>query len=147
MTSDRASPTPSDDSSDTPVELEAGELDEFPRPGGSAHHAPPDHPQGTSFSQLGSFFSSLSAGPKRRLGGNTSFMGLGGTRDAKSRRKDGGRAGGPGGHGPSGGGWEAGAMGRGRVDDLVDVGLMEQLKKQFGDPFDDTLLTKANKTQ
>ncbi|KDQ62672.1 hypothetical protein JAAARDRAFT_30574 [Jaapia argillacea MUCL 33604] len=78
---------------------------------------------------------------KRRLPGGTGFGASMSNRDAKSRRREetGGRRGGNL-IGGSGGGWQEGKERTRKEDELVDVPLAEILKKQFGDPFNDTII-------
>ncbi|PIL22976.1 hypothetical protein GSI_15673 [Ganoderma sinense ZZ0214-1] len=83
-----------------------------------------------------SFFGT--SAPKRRLPGGL-MMGGPSARDPKTRRKD-IRPGGGGGYwdhhmgpGPS----------RGFKDDLVDTQIVDQLRQQFGDPFDESDLKSA----
>ncbi|KAI0366673.1 hypothetical protein BV20DRAFT_981867 [Pilatotrama ljubarskyi] len=63
-----------------------------------------------------------------------------GAREAKTRRKDprGGLSGPP-------SIWDQGSLGQAnrQRDELVDQALVEQLRNQFGDPFDDSVLKKA----
>ncbi|KAI0669132.1 hypothetical protein C8Q78DRAFT_1080435 [Trametes maxima] len=83
---------------------------------------------------------------KRQFSGRPTVFGSSeGAREPKARRKD-HRAGGGGGSGSL---WEqsaaAQARGGGR-DELVDGALVDQLRSQFGDPFDDTILKKVAAT-
>ncbi|RDX43462.1 hypothetical protein OH76DRAFT_1410122 [Lentinus brumalis] len=118
----RTSPTLSESSSDSPD----NEIEEFPR--GIAEEPTAFVSQGP-IAPFGSGFATAAA--KRRLPGGMMFGGMG-ARDPKSRRKD----------IRSGGGiWDQGASSRNqRGDDLVDQGLVDQLRVQFGDPFDETLV-------
>ncbi|KAI0632519.1 hypothetical protein C8Q77DRAFT_1060039 [Trametes polyzona] len=74
-------------------------------------------------------------------GRQATFGSMEGPRDAKARRKD--PRGGPG----SSSLWDAmGGSGATQVrqrDELVDTALVEQLRNQFGDPFDESVLKKA----
>ncbi|KAI0647663.1 hypothetical protein C8Q79DRAFT_521909 [Trametes meyenii] len=86
---------------------------------------------------------------KRQFSGRPTVFGLSeGAREPKARRKD-HRAGGGGGGGSSGALWDQGSIATARGgarDELVDSALVDQLKSQFGDPFDDTILKKAAAT-
>ncbi|KAF7985910.1 hypothetical protein HWV62_43814 [Athelia sp. TMB] len=86
---------------------------------------------------MGKLTNSLSGGPspmttKRRLPAGSSFGAASNTRDAKTRRtqegKDRDRRGG------GGDGWGDGKT-RKDKDELLDTNLVEQLRKDFGDPF------------
>ncbi|KAH9949866.1 hypothetical protein B0H21DRAFT_819793 [Amylocystis lapponica] len=74
---------------------------------------------------------------KRRLPGGGAFGSGFSTRDAKSRRREdmglGGRR----------GGWEA-RESRSQKDELVDGYLVDELRAQFGDPFDDSTVKRAS---
>ncbi|KAI0820451.1 hypothetical protein BC628DRAFT_858843 [Trametes gibbosa] len=77
------------------------------------------------------------ANMKRQHTGRPVVFGSGeGVRETKPRRKD---------HRGGSALWEATAVaGAGRQrDELVDGALVEQLRNQFGDPFDDSILKKA----
>ncbi|KAM5538582.1 hypothetical protein V8D89_007611 [Ganoderma adspersum] len=96
----------------------------------------PNLTAGPSLTAPAGFFGS--SAPKRRLPGGL-MMGALSARDPKSRRKD-VRTGGGGGYwdhpmgpGPS----------RGFKDDLVDTQIVDQLRQQFGDPFDESDLKSA----
>ncbi|EJF56637.1 hypothetical protein DICSQDRAFT_150290 [Dichomitus squalens LYAD-421 SS1] len=120
--SDRHSAGESDSSSDNEVEDITGPTEQ---PG------LPALPQGPN-----NFFGGASA-PKRRLPGGLMFGGSS-ARDPKSRRKD---------VRPVGGGsyWDHMGPGPSRAvrEDLVDSSLVEQLRHQFGDPFDERDLKSA----
>ncbi|KAI0769813.1 hypothetical protein C8Q74DRAFT_1218343 [Fomes fomentarius] len=126
-----ASPTLSDTSSDTPeheIENDIQETATFTQQGGSLGF-------GTAFASfLGG--TSITGVQKRRLPGGLMFGGGSGARDPKSRRKE---VRGPGGT------WDQGlGPARGHRDDLVDSQLVEQLRNQFGDPFDETIVKNAS---
>ncbi|RPD62875.1 hypothetical protein L227DRAFT_609419 [Lentinus tigrinus ALCF2SS1-6] len=119
----RMSPTNSESSSDSPD----NELDEYTRAG--AEDPTPFVSHSTS--------SGFAAASKRRLPGGMYIAGFN-ARDPKSRRKD--LRGG-------GGMWDQGGPGSSRSqrgDDLVDQALVDMLRVQFGDPFDETPLKKAS---
>jgi len=89
-----------------------------------------------SFSNIGTSSSTA----KRRLPGGSSFGAASNTRDPKTRRtqegKDRERRGG------AGEGWGEGK--RKDKDELLDSNLVEQLRKEFGDPFlDDDIKNRA----
>ncbi|KAI0916746.1 hypothetical protein AcW1_007888 [Taiwanofungus camphoratus] len=82
--------------------------------------------------------SSLSGPPKRRLGPSP-FGGGPNARETKSRRREDNmmRKMGP-------AIWDSREAGMVRPkDDLVDQPLVDNLRKQFGDPFDDSIVKKA----
>ncbi|OJT12833.1 hypothetical protein TRAPUB_10668 [Trametes pubescens] len=79
------------------------------------------------------------ASSTKRYGRPGQFGGGDGAREPKARRKD-----------PRGGQssslWDAmggGPQVRMQKDELVDTSLVEQLRNQFGDPFDDSMLKKS----
>ncbi|KAI0701566.1 hypothetical protein C8T65DRAFT_741706 [Cerioporus squamosus] len=124
----RISPTLSESSSDSPD----NEIEEYTR---IAEEPTPFVSQGPS---SGGFISGFGAPPKRRLPGGLVVGGVG-ARDPKSRKKDV--------RGGGGGMWDQGGAGssRGqRGDDLVDQHIVDQLRIQFGDPFDETPLKNAS---
>ncbi|KAI0755379.1 hypothetical protein C8Q80DRAFT_1144656 [Daedaleopsis nitida] len=133
---DRASPALSDSSTDTP-EIEVEELSRGANMS-LLTDASTFHPLASSMGNpMATMLSGSSMAPKRRLPGGLMFGNVGGARDPKSRRKD---VRGPGGgNGP----WD-GMMGGGRSqrEELVDSQLVEQLRAQFGDPFDESALKK-----
>ena len=80
--------------------------------------------------QFTGLLSSLASGPssKRRLPGGSSFGAASNTRDPKSRRReDPTRS--SGGVSVSGGGWSDGKEGKKEKEELVDMSLVELLRK------------------
>ncbi|KAH9890111.1 hypothetical protein C8Q73DRAFT_151128 [Cubamyces lactineus] len=73
------------------------------------------------------------------------FGGSEGAREPKARRKDTRSNAGSGPFGSNTSMWEQSSLAaaRGQRDELLEQGLVDQLRNQFGDPFDDTILKKA----
>lgn len=72
---------------------------------------------------------------KRRLPTGTPS---GHSRDLKTRKRDDGNS-----RRTGGGGWTDGREGGKQREELVDIELAERLRRDFGDPFDETLLKSA----
>ncbi|KAF8647500.1 hypothetical protein AX16_006705 [Volvariella volvacea WC 439] len=89
------------------------------------------------------------SGGKRRLPGGLAAGGHGGPRDAKSRRRGEPAARNP--HSQGSGNYDyppAGEGGRrGTRDDLVDVALVEYLRREIGDPFQEGLIKALNREE
>ncbi|KAF9469388.1 hypothetical protein BDZ94DRAFT_1244331 [Collybia nuda] len=99
------------------------------------------HLMNTITSHLTSTFSGSSS--KRRLPGGSGYGASSSNRDPKTRRRgDTGR--GQGGDRSGGGSnWDnSKETGRREKDDLVDNGIVEFLRKEIGDPFQDSIIKK-----
>ncbi|KII90836.1 hypothetical protein PLICRDRAFT_174197 [Plicaturopsis crispa FD-325 SS-3] len=101
---------------------------------------PPDEPQYIPTAPSSSQTREAPTAPKRRLPAGASFAAASTMRDAKTRRREegGSRRGG------GGAAWEGKEGGRrGDKEELVDGQLVDYLRKQFGDPFNEEMI-KAN---
>ncbi|KAJ7095308.1 hypothetical protein B0H15DRAFT_828974 [Mycena belliarum] len=72
---------------------------------------------------------------KRRLPGGSSFAAASSSRDPKSRRREDPRR---------GSAWEGKEGGKREKEELVDNGVVEYLRKEIGDPFNDTAFKAAS---
>ncbi|KAI0357351.1 hypothetical protein OH77DRAFT_1475938 [Trametes cingulata] len=132
---DRASS--SDSSSGSPPRATGLEDDLLPE-------GPPEYPSFGNFGHIGDPKAfNISNMQMKRISSGRPMMSSDGAPLPKARRKD--PRGGPSGP-PSM--WEQGSLGQAnrQRDELVDQGLVEQLRNQFGDPFDDTIMKKGAST-
>ncbi|KAJ7047445.1 hypothetical protein C8F04DRAFT_8041 [Mycena alexandri] len=101
---------------------------------------PEDHPHsggGSTFLNIASHItSSFSGSPsKRRLPGGPSFAAASSSRDPKSRRREDPRRG--------GGGWD-GKEGKRDKEELIDSSIVDHLRKDIGDPFNEVSFKSAS---
>jgi len=121
--------SPDADSSSSSPASESPPPEDHYQPSGAAGHIL------NLASHISSSFAGSGSPSKRRLPGGSSFAAASSTRDPKSRRREEPRRGGT---------WEGKEGGKREKDDLVDNGIVEYLRKEIGDPFNETAFKAAS---